>query len=134
MIELQNIWYLKSDICFCYFFWLLLSKVWFLERRLGNRLFAQPNLGSLKCFLISEGPTFLDVLQIVRQQVYQICYTRYQFSFYVWWIRHYRKHCKVPEWYDQLWWQRFNTRCTSNGDSIFLKITVKTIVLSKDYQ
>ena len=33
------------------------------------------------------------------QFVYQLCYTRYQVPFYLWWIGHVLKHCKVPKYY-----------------------------------
>ena len=31
----------------------------------------------------------------MRQLVYQVCYTRYQISFYLWWIGSLIKYCKV---------------------------------------
>ena len=37
----------------------------------------------------------------MRQLVYQVCYTRYQVSFYLWWIGSGLKYCKVPIYYDQ---------------------------------
>ena len=37
----------------------------------------------------------------MRQLVYQVCYTRYHVSFYLWLIRPVLKHCKVPKYYDQ---------------------------------
>ena len=38
----------------------------------------------------------------MRQLVYQVCYTRYQVSFYLWWIVSVLKYCKVPKYYDQI--------------------------------
>ena len=35
------------------------------------------------------------------QLVYQVYYTRYQVSFYLWQIGPVLKHCKVPKSYDQ---------------------------------
>ena len=37
----------------------------------------------------------------MRQLVYQVCYIRYQVSFYLWWIGSLLKYCKVPKYYDQ---------------------------------
>ena len=37
----------------------------------------------------------------MRQLVYQVCYTRYHVSFYLWWIGSVLKYCKVPKYYDQ---------------------------------
>ena len=37
----------------------------------------------------------------MRQLVYQVCYTRYHVSFYLWLIGSSLKHCKVPKYYDQ---------------------------------
>ena len=37
----------------------------------------------------------------MRQLLYQVCYTRYQVSFYLWWIGYVLKYCKVPKYYDQ---------------------------------
>ena len=34
----------------------------------------------------------------MRKLVYQVCYTRYHFSFYVWLIGSVLKHCKVPKY------------------------------------
>ena len=36
----------------------------------------------------------------MRQLVYQVCYTRYHVSFYLWLIGSVLKHCKVPKYYD----------------------------------
>ena len=36
----------------------------------------------------------------MRQLVHQVYYTRYHFSFYLWWIESLLKHCKVPKYYD----------------------------------
>ena len=36
----------------------------------------------------------------MRQLVYQVCYTRYHVSFYLWLIGSSLKHCKVPKYYD----------------------------------
>ena len=33
--------------------------------------------------------------------MYQVCYTRYHVSFYLWLIRSVLKHCKDPKYYDQ---------------------------------
>ena len=33
--------------------------------------------------------------------MYQVCYTRYHVSFYLWLIGSVLKHCKVPKYYDQ---------------------------------
>ena len=49
------------------------------------------------------------VWQLVRQLVYQICYTRYQIFFYLWWIGSVIKYFKVPKYYD------LDCRCTSPG-------------------
>ena len=32
--------------------------------------------------------------------MYQVCYTRYHVSFYLWLIGSVLKHCKVPKYYD----------------------------------
>ena len=37
----------------------------------------------------------------MRQLVYQVCYTRYKVSFYLWWIEPVLKYCNVPKYYDQ---------------------------------
>ena len=37
----------------------------------------------------------------MRQHVCQVCYTRYQVSFYLWGIESALKYCKVPKYYDQ---------------------------------
>ena len=37
----------------------------------------------------------------MRQLVYQVCYTRCQVSFYLWWIRSVLKYWKVPKYYGQ---------------------------------
>ena len=37
----------------------------------------------------------------MRQLVYQVCYTKYHVSFYLWLIGSALKHCKVPKYYDQ---------------------------------
>ena len=37
----------------------------------------------------------------MRQLVYEVCYTRHQVSFYLWWIGSVLKYCKVPKYYDQ---------------------------------
>ena len=52
-------------------------------------------------FLISWDPKSQVVRPLVRQLVYQVCYTRYQVLFYLWWIRSLLKYCKVPKYYDQ---------------------------------
>ena len=39
----------------------------------------------------------------MRQPVYQVCYTRYHVSFYLWLIESVLKHSKVPKYYDQDW-------------------------------
>ena len=49
-----------------------------------------------KIFLIF--PYF--VRQLVRQLLYQVFYTRYHFSFYLWLIGSVLKHCKIPKYYD----------------------------------
>ena len=51
-------------------------------------------------------PNFLRFLVLglsaTREElVYQVCYTRYQVSFYLWWIGSVLKYCKVPKYYDQ---------------------------------
>ena len=33
--------------------------------------------------------------------MYQVCYTRYHVSFYLWLIGSVLKHCKVPKYYEQ---------------------------------
>ena len=37
----------------------------------------------------------------MRKFVYQVCYTRYQGSFYLWQIGPLTKHCKVPKCFDK---------------------------------
>ena len=44
---------------------------------------------------------FLKIMSLVRQLVYQVCYTRYHISFYLWLIGSILKNCKVPKYYDQ---------------------------------
>ena len=39
----------------------------------------------------------------MRQLVYQVCYTGYQVSFYLWWTRSVLIYCKVPKYNDQDW-------------------------------
>ena len=39
--------------------------------------------------------------QLVRQLKYQVCYTKYHVSFYLWLIGSVLKHCKNPKYYDQ---------------------------------
>ena len=62
--------------------------------RLSNRL-------SLPWFEILRLPSFYVVRQLVRQLVYQVCYTRYQFSLYLWCTGSLLKHFKVPKYYEQ---------------------------------
>ena len=50
---------------------------------------------------ISWFPKSIVVQQPVRQLIYQVCYTRYHVSFYLWWIGFVLKHCEVPKYYDQ---------------------------------
>ena len=38
---------------------------------------------------------------VVRQLVYQVCYSRYQVSFYLLRVKPLLKHCKAPKYYDQ---------------------------------
>ena len=42
----------------------------------------------------------------MRQLVYQVCYTRYHVSLYLWLIGSVLKHCKVPKYYE--WDCRFS--------------------------
>ena len=44
---------------------------------------------------------FLTVRKLVRQLEDQVCYSRYQISFYLWWFRPKRNYQKVPKYYDQ---------------------------------
>ena len=37
----------------------------------------------------------------MRQLAYQVCYTRYRVSFYLWQLGSALKYCKVPKYYDQ---------------------------------
>ena len=37
----------------------------------------------------------------MRQLVYQVCYARYNVSFYLWLIGSVLKHCKFPKYYEQ---------------------------------
>ena len=37
----------------------------------------------------------------MKQLVYQVCYTKYHVSFYLWLIGFVLKHCKVPKYYEQ---------------------------------
>ena len=47
----------------------------------------------------------------MRQLVYQICYTRYYASFYLWLIGSVLKHCKVPKYHDHYCRYYFFFRC-----------------------
>ena len=49
------------------------------------------------CFLSSKLGNFL----LIHDDSEQVCYTRYQVLFYLWWIRPVPKHCKVSKHYDQ---------------------------------
>ena len=49
------------------------------------------------CFLSSKLGNFL----LIHDDSEQVCYTRYQVTFYLWWIRPVLKHCKVSKYYDQ---------------------------------
>ena len=51
----------------------------------------------LNCFLSSKLGNFL----LIHDDSEQVCYTRYQVLFYLWWIRPVPKHCKVSKYYDQ---------------------------------
>ena len=42
-----------------------------------------------------------DNKELVRQLVYQVCYTKYHVLFYLWLIMSLLKHCKVPKYYDR---------------------------------
>ena len=55
--------------------------------------------------------------QLVKQVVYQDCYTRYQVSFYLWWIGSVMKFCKVPKYYDILFCYLAIYDSLSNYDS-----------------
>ena len=51
--------------------------------------------------------------------MYQVCYTRYYVSFYLWLIGSVLKHCKVPKYYEQ------------DCRSLAIAPTIKYIVPSK---
>ena len=73
----------------------------------------------------------------MRQVVYQVCYTRYHFSFYVWLIGSVLQHCKVPKYHDQdcrsiyivSTWYNFYLRLHfhyENEDAVFIIYYIKT--------
>ena len=78
-----------------------IGKVLVLEGRLGTSPCIHPNFRFSSDFLISSDLKSEVVWQLVRQLVYQIRYTRYQVSFYLWWIGSLLNYCKVPKYYDQ---------------------------------
>ena len=69
--------------------------------------------------------------------VYQVCYTRYQVSIYLWWIGSLLKYCKVPKRYGRDYLKIFYfTLYTFNDDSNFCKncsLGSKMSLLSKNY-
>ena len=50
--------------------------------------------------LVCVFTSFLTAIGKVYE-VYQVCYTRYEASFYLQWIGYVLKYCKVPKYYDQ---------------------------------
>ena len=54
---------------------------------------------NLKYFLISCDPESYLVQELARQRVYQVYYTKYQASSYLWPIKPIL-HCKIPKYYD----------------------------------
>ena len=57
----------------------------------------------------------------MRQLVYQVCYARYQVSFYLWWFRPKRNYKKVPKYYDEDFLKIFFPLYSANDDSTFWK-------------
>ena len=86
----------KVDIYFCVFFdRYCLSLI--SGRGTGHWAMFPPKFEIILIF-----PYFLrSVRQLMRQLVYQVCYTRYRVSFYFRFIGSAQKHCKVPKYYDQ---------------------------------
>ena len=67
----------------------------------------------------------------MRQLVYQVCYTRYQVSFYLSWIGSLLKYCKVPKYYDQdcrIYFKRYYYRFIICLKLLFVDLT-RTLVL-----
>ena len=69
--------------------------------------------------------------QLVRQLAYQVWYTRYQVSFYLWWIWSVLKYCRVPKYYDQDLYHEDNLEVTKllkklnqTGKRFFWKLQV----------
>ena len=77
-VSLGGAWFLAATV-----------SVWFVEGGLGIGL--RPHLHLW----------FLTVRKLVRQLEDQVCYSRYQISFYLWWFRPKRNYQKVPKYYDQ---------------------------------
>ena len=77
-VSLGGAWFLAATV-----------GVWFVEGGLGIGL--RPHLHLW----------FLTVRKLVTQLEYQVCYSRYQISFYLWWFRPKRNYQKVPKYYDQ---------------------------------
>ena len=104
-------------------FWLLLPKSNFLK--IDGAL----DFVSTQIWDFSNIPNFLRFyvlgrMQLTRQLVYQVCYTRYKVSFYWWWIGPVLKYCKVPKYYHQ--------DCSSRPILVFkkLKMRWKQVVFS----
>ena len=62
--------------------------------------------------------------------MYQVCYTRYQVSFYLWWIGSELKYCKVPKYCDQDYSSSIHYRTLNmimDAGEYFLTFSWKTI-------
>ena len=99
----RKVWYLLLRV-----FWLLLPKFnfwkedWALDY-VSTIVWDFPNISLFPKILSLKS---LGNWQLVRQLVYQVCYTRYHVQFYLWLIRSVLKRCKVPKYYEQDWLDR----------------------------
>ena len=60
-----------------------------------------------------------------RENSYQVCYSRYHVSFYLWLIGSLLKHCKVPKYYNQdcsLMFSEHHRLCSQISESLNFKI------------
>ena len=60
-----------------------------------------------------------------RENSYQVCYSRYHVSFYLWLIGSLLKHCKVPKYYNQdcsLMFSEHHRLCSQISESLNFRI------------
>ena len=91
-------------------------------------LLARKIVESLQCILKSFRNS------VIKQLVYQVCYTSYQLSLYLWRIRPMLKRCRVPKYSDQDYLKILILHSTLSMMIQKAFILLKTAILSKNYQ